>query len=64
MRFELDMFRASHSPLTRNSHGSYVVIRVSWVHCAFRVLGLSRDAKYLYPRSRLWVIERDPHMQL
>ena len=28
----------------------------------FRVLGLSRDTKYLNPRSRLWIIERDSQM--
>ena len=64
------------SPLTRDSHGFCVLIRVSWAYCAFKVLRLStdqkkkkevlrlsREAKYLNPRSRLWVIERDPHMQ-
>ena len=51
------------SPLTRDSHGSCVVIRVSRVHCTCKVSGLSRDTKYLNPRSRLWVIERDPYIQ-
>ena len=49
--------------MTRDSHGFCVVIRVSWVYCAFSVLGLSRYAKYLNPRSRLWVNEKDSHMQ-
>ena len=51
------------SPLIRDSYGFCVVISVSRVYCAFKVLGLGRDIIYLNPRSRLWVIERDPHMQ-
>ena len=40
-------------PLIRDCHGFCVVIRVSQVYCAFRVLGLSRDAKYLTFGTRL-----------
>ena len=63
MRVKLDMGRTSHLPYFRDIHGSFVVDYISRVYCALRALGLSRDAKYLSPRRRMWVIERDSHVQ-
>ena len=54
------MIRTSQSAIDKRfSWVFFVEIRVSQVYYASRILGLSRDAKYLNPRSRLWVIERD-----
>ena len=63
MRVELDLGRTSHFTINKRFSWVFVVIRVSWVYCAFRVLGLSRNAKYLNPRSRFWVVKRDPQLQ-
>ena len=61
MRVELEHH---NSPLIRDSHGFYEVIKVSRIHCALRTLGLSRDAKYLSSKGRLSIPERDySHMQ-
>ena len=51
------------SQLIRDSHGFYVLIKVSRVHCALRTLVLSIDAKYLSSKGRLWILKRDSHMQ-
>ena len=51
MRVELDKLEHNNPPLTRDFHGSCVVIKVSLVYCASRVSGLSRDAKYQNPKA-------------
>ena len=61
MRVELKHDYNNIIPLIRDSHGFCVVI--TQVHCALRTLRLTRDAKYLSSKGRLWILERDSYMQ-
>ena len=60
MTIALDLGRTSHFTIDKRFSWFCVEVRVSWVYCTFRVLRLSINAKYLNPKSRFWVIERDP----